>query len=101
MDLDLARNRVVLTVKKVGFTVTSVEQIDSHDFEVWVEYEKDGQKGQEALYFEMKIEDGRVNLYWCDFTHTTLVCRLDRTRNGIRLGLQKLYRGELNPKVPA
>lgn len=106
MDLGQARRTIVTIMKQVGFVVVESTEDnpnplihDEHDFEVWVEYKADdGTIGKEALYFSMTIEDnGRVNLYWWDFTHTTLICAIDRTRNAVRIGMQKLYCGEFDP----
>jgi hypothetical protein len=85
-------------MKQVGFKVIGNPEIhDDHDFEVWVECPENCEVEKEPLYFEMRIEDGRVNLYWWDFTHTTFLCHIDRTTMAIRDGMQKLYCGELTP----
>ena len=103
MTLEQMRSRVVSIMKQVGFKVIGNPEIhDAHDFEVWVEVE-DPECGvdREALYFEMRLEDGRVKLYWCDFTHSTFICNIDRNTMAIRSGLQKLYCGEFDPQPVA
>ena len=89
----MKRNFVVDQMQQAGFVVVSLTPHTPSEFEVWVMTR--GCEPLEPLYLEIREADN--SLYWWDFTHTTLICRLDAPPEEIQHRFQDLYQGKLNP----